>query len=166
MSILPIPWPITETDQCYGLFKTQFLKNLDMIVETRLDNGKSLSIVPKMVGLPLFGSINWDTSFEVEMGAFQHTFVSSQWKAAWRKVGAATPDGITPACLGNLQVMKDLGDGKDTDELYKAIQTANDLTIHALTVARYDAQWLQATLKKQEVEESICVPNTATRQEH
>ena len=61
--------------------------------------------------------------------------------------------------------MKEPGDGKDTDELYKAIQTANDLAIHALTEVGYDAQWLQATLRKKEVEELICVPNTATQQE-
>ncbi len=99
------------------------------------------------------------------MGAFQQTFIPSRCKAAWTKVGAAMPDGITRACLGNPQVMKELGDGKDTDELYKAIQTANDLAIHALTVVGYDAQWLQAALRKKEVEESICVPNTATRKE-
>ena len=48
-------------------------------------------------------------------------------------------DGITRACLGNPQVMKKLGDGKDTDELYKAIQLANDLAIYALTVAGCNA---------------------------
>ena len=42
-----------ETDQCYGSFKTQFLKNLDMIVEARVKNSKSLLIALKMVGFPL-----------------------------------------------------------------------------------------------------------------
>jgi len=61
--------------------------------------------------------------------------------------------------------MSELGDGKDTNELNKAIQTANDRADHALTVVGYNGHWLQATLKKKEVEESICVPNSAARQE-
>jgi hypothetical protein len=42
---------------------------------------------------------------------------------------------------------------------------ANDLAIHALTMGGYNAQWLKVILKKKEVEESICVPNTAARWE-
>jgi hypothetical protein len=51
-----------ETDQLYGLFKTQFWKNLDLIAEGRLDNNKSLLLAPKMVGLPLFGRVDWETA--------------------------------------------------------------------------------------------------------
>jgi hypothetical protein len=110
-----------EMDQLYGPFKTQFLKNLDLIVEARLDAGKSLSLAPKMVGLPLFGGIDRDTGCDVEIGAFQRAFTPSQCVAAWGKVGAATEDGVTRACLSDPQVMKELGDGTDTDEVYKAI---------------------------------------------
>jgi hypothetical protein len=147
------------------MFKTQFLKNLDMIVEARLEAGKSLSLVPKMVGLSLFGDIDWETGFDIETGAFQQAFTPSRYDAAWKKVGAATEDGVTRECLSNPEVMKEHGDGKDTDEPYKAIQTANELAIHALMVAGYDGHWLQSTLKKKEVDESISVANTAARQE-
>ena len=44
-----------ETDQNYGPFKTQFLSNLDLIVDKRLTAKKSLSLQQKFVGLPLFG---------------------------------------------------------------------------------------------------------------
>jgi hypothetical protein len=37
-----------ETDQLYGPFKTQFLKNLDLIIEARLDNNKSLLLAPRL----------------------------------------------------------------------------------------------------------------------
>ncbi len=47
-----------ETDQTYGPFKTQFLSNLDLIVDARLEANKSLSLQPKFVGLPLFGGID------------------------------------------------------------------------------------------------------------
>jgi hypothetical protein len=47
-----------ETDQLCGPFKTQFLKNLDLIIEARINNNKSLLLAPKMVGLPLFGGVD------------------------------------------------------------------------------------------------------------
>jgi hypothetical protein len=155
-----------ETDQLYGLFKTQFLKNLDKIVKARPDKNKSLLLAPKMVGLLLIGGVDQETGIKVEMGAFQKSFVPSRCLAAWQKVGAATKDGITHTCLNNPQVMKKIGDGKETDdETYAAVQMANDLAIFALSNAGYDAHFLQATLQKKEVEESICVLNTAERQE-
>ena len=81
-----------ETDQLYGPFKTQFLKNLDLIIEARLDNNKSLLLAPKMVGWPVFSGVDQETGLEVETGAFQKAFVPLRCIAAWRKVGAATED--------------------------------------------------------------------------
>jgi hypothetical protein len=43
------------------------LNNLNLIIEARLDNNKSLLLAPKMVGLPLFGGVDWETGLEVEM---------------------------------------------------------------------------------------------------
>ncbi len=152
-----------ETDQLYRPFKTQLLKNLDLIIEARLDNNKSLLLAPKMVGLPLFGGVDWETGLKVETDAFQKAFVPLQCIPSWRKVGAVAEDGITRACLDNPQVMKAIGDGnEDTDQLHLAIQMASDLAIHALTMGGCNAQWLKVMLKKKKVvEESICVPNTA-----
>jgi hypothetical protein len=150
----------------YKPFKNQFLKNLDLIIEARLDNNKSWLLASKMVGLPSFGRVDQETSLKVKTGAVQKAFVHLQCIAAWRKFGAATEDGITRACLDDPQVMKAIGDGnKDMDQLYLSIQMASDLAIHALTMGGYDAQWLKATLKKKKwVEESICVPNTVAQQ--
>jgi hypothetical protein len=53
-----------ETDQSYGPFKMQFLKNFDRIVEARLNHQQSLSLAPKLVGLPLFGGIDQETGEE------------------------------------------------------------------------------------------------------
>ena len=114
-----------ETDQCYGPFKTQFLKNLEQDVEGRLDNKKSLSLTPTMVGLPLFGGIDRDTGINVVTDAFQKAFVPSRCLAARRKVGAATEDVITRACLNNPQVLKEFGGSKDRNQLYYSIQTEN-----------------------------------------
>jgi hypothetical protein len=95
-----------ETDQNYGPFKTQFLSNLDLIVDARLTANKSLSLQPKFVGLPLFGGVDTETDFNVEVGLFQKAFAPSKCLSAWKKVGAATPEGVIHACLNNPQVMR------------------------------------------------------------
>ena len=154
-----------ETDQCYGPFKTQFLINLEQICVERLKKNKSLSLSPSMVGLPLFGGIDSETCIRVATSAFQKGFVRSRCLAAWKKVGAATEDGITRACLSNPQVLKEIGDNEDTDRLYYAIQKANDLAVHALNIAGYEAERLEGRINKKEVEETICVPIPADRLE-
>jgi hypothetical protein len=155
-----------ETDQCYGPFKTQFISNLELIVDGKLDENKSLSVTPSMVGLPLFGGVDSDTGVKVATGAFQHAFVRSRCLAAWRKVGAVAEDGrITRACLNNPQVLTELGDDKDMDLLYYAVQNANDIAVLSLHNAGYDAQWLTATLNKKKEEETVCVPYSPSRVE-
>ena len=153
-----------ETDQNYGPFKTQFLSNLDLIVDARLAKKKSLTLQPKFVGLPLFGGVDHETELQVELGAFQKGFTRSRCLAAWKKVGAATAEGVTRACLKDKQVMLSTG-GDDDDRTRWSIQNANDLAIHALTQGGYDAQWLKATLEtKCEEERPITQPNTVERQ--
>jgi hypothetical protein len=159
-----------ETDQNYGPFKTQFLSNLDLIVDARLTLKKSLSLQQKFVGLPLFGGVDRDTQFHVEVGAFQKAFVQSKCLAAWKKVGAATPEGVTRACLDNQQVLRNISkdDVDDDAMLMWAIQAANDRAIHALKQAGYAAEYLQATLQERNEEESdrsITQPNTLARQQ-
>ena len=91
-----------ETDQNYGPFKTQFLKNLDLIVDERLLKKETLSLQPKLVGLPLFLGVDWETNLQLELGAFQKGFKREKGLNAWKKVGAATPEGvIVPASPTN-----------------------------------------------------------------
>jgi hypothetical protein len=158
-----------ETDQNYGPFKTQFLSNLDLIVNARLTLKKSLSLQQKFVGLPLFGGVDRDTQYHVEVGAFQKAFVQSKCLAAWKKVGAATPEGVTRACLDNPQVLRNISkdDVDDDAMLMWAIQAANDRAIHALKQAGYAAEYLQATLQQgdEESDRPITQPNTLARQQ-
>ncbi len=63
-----------ETDQQYGAFMTQFTINLDTIVEGGINNGVSLSLQPKLVGLPLFGGVDSDTGVRVTCSAFEVGF--------------------------------------------------------------------------------------------
>ena len=161
-----------ETDQLYGAFKMQFLKNLDLMVDARLEANVSLSLQPKMVGLPTFGGIDRDTGYNVEVSAFEQGFSREKCLWSWRKVGAATDQGVTRACLLNKQVMRLIGDGgEDNDEtlLCYSLQVANDNAVYALTQAGYDAQYLQATLiRKTTAEEdseriTVTEPNTVER---
>ena len=55
--------------------------------------------------MPLIGRVNRDTQFNIEVGAFQKAFIRSKCLAAYKKVGAATPEGIARACLDNPQVL-------------------------------------------------------------
>ena len=117
---------------------------------------ESVSCAVNGVGLPLFGGIDSETSITVATGDFKKAFVPSRCLADWRQVGAVTEDGITRACLSNPQVLKEIGDNVDTDRLYYAIQKANDLAVHSLNIAGYEAERLEARVNKKEVEETIC----------
>ena len=44
-----------ETDQNYGLFKSKFRMNLQMLTDARIAANESVSIVPWLVGLLVFG---------------------------------------------------------------------------------------------------------------
>ena len=137
-----------ETDQLYRAFKTQFLKNLDLMVDARLSADVTLSLQPKLVGLPMFGGIDHDTGFDVEVSAFEKGFTREKCVRSWTKVGAATEEGVTRACLSNKMAMRVIGDGgndKDKTLLRYSIQVANDNAVYALTQVGYDATFLQAT---------------------
>jgi hypothetical protein len=152
-----------ETDQNYGPFKTQFLSNLDLIVDKRLTAKKSLFLQQKFVGLPLFGGVDRETQFNVEVGAFQKAFVRSKCLTAYKN-GAATPEGVTRACLNNPQVLRNISNNGNDDitQLHWSIQAANDRAIHALKQAGYNAKYLQATLQQRaaETDQPITQPNT------
>ncbi len=122
------------------------------------------------MGLPLFSGVDRDTQYHVEVGAFQKAFVRSKCLAAYKKVGAATPEGVTRACLDNPQVLRNLSSDDDDDDDTKlkwSIQAANDRAVHALKQAGYAAEYLQATLQQgdAETDRPIPQPNMLARQQ-
>jgi hypothetical protein len=154
-----------ETDQQYGDFKTQFTINLDTIVEGRINNGVSLSLQPKLMGLPLFGGVDSETGVCVTCSAFKAGFFKAKCLCTWEKVGAATVNGVTCACLLDQQVLMQVGDNDDIDAVYCIVQEANDNAIHAMSWAGYDAQFLQATYKPKAKEDvAIREPNLREQQ--
>ncbi len=135
-------------------------------MDARLDQGKSLSLHPKMVGLPIFGGTDKETGFHVEVSAFQRGFNRRACISAWEKIGAATRDCITRACLNDPEVMVNIGDGSDeVDRRNRAIQEVNDLAVNALNSAGYNGDFLKATLKKRDemAEKVITEPNSTAR---
>ena len=104
------------------------------------------------------------------MGAFQKAFGRSKCLAAYKKVGAATPEGITRACLNNPQVLQNISNDGDDDitKLQWSIQAANDRAVYALKQAGYDADYLKATLQHGRAAETdwpITQPNTLAGQQ-
>jgi hypothetical protein len=144
------------------------MKNLDDIIDARLLAGKSLSLQPKLVGLPVFGGIDRETGYDVRKGVFQKGFSKERCLGAWKKVGAVLEDGtITRACLEDPKVLRELGDDGNTNKAYWAVQTANNNAIASLKQAGYDADWLKAEfqLLPEEDEQQVTEPNTLARQQ-
>ncbi len=54
-----------ETDRNYGPFKMQFRKNLAAVTDQRLEQNKSVSLQPWIVGLIVFGGTDPITGFEL-----------------------------------------------------------------------------------------------------
>jgi hypothetical protein len=78
--------------------------------------------------------------YMVELVAFQKGFSheGDACQLGWKKVGAATKEGITQECLSNPNVLKSfLGVDDEEDELKKSIQNAYELAAQALAWAGY-----------------------------
>jgi hypothetical protein len=50
----------------------------------------SLSLQPKLVGLPLFGGVDTETGCNIEVSAFEQAFLKKKCVRAFEWVGAAT----------------------------------------------------------------------------
>jgi len=132
-----------ETDQNYGPFKTQYCKNLDLVVDERIKQKKTTTIPPWQVGLIVFGGIDQETNVVVQ-SAFEKGFSREGCRNAWGKVGAAP---LTRFCLTNKKVRKSLGDGSDNyQQMLLNIQDANDVATHALISAGYNGKALRRAI--------------------
>jgi hypothetical protein len=154
-----------EMDQQYGAFMTQFTINLDTIVEGWINNCISLSLQPKLVGLPLLSEVDCETGVRVPHSAFKVGFSMAKCLCAWEKVGVEMANGVTRTCLLDQQVLIQGGGNNDINAVYRTMQEANNNAIHALLWAGYDAQFLQARYKPKAKEDvPIMEPNTHEQQ--
>jgi hypothetical protein len=117
------------------------------------------------VGLPLFGGVDIETGVCVTCSAFKVGFSKMKCLCTWEKVGAATANELTRACLHDQQVLQQIGENDGISTVYCIVQEANNNAIHALLWAGYNAQFLQATYKsKANKDMAITEPNTRKRQ--
>ena len=149
-----------ETDQNYGPFKTQYCKNLDVVIDERIKQKKSTTLLPWQVGLLVFGGVDPETNIVVQ-SAFEEGFSREGCKNAWSKVGAAP---LTRSCLTDKKVRKSLGDGNvDFQQLLLNIQDANDVATHALTSGGYNGNALKRTIVEIPTLQQITEENSKDR---
>ena len=111
--------------------KGQFRSNLATITDKLLEQKKSVSLQPWLVGMIVFGGTDMVTGFELTECAFSSGFSKEACLNAWAKIGVAP---LTHQCLSDPKVSKSLGDGDDDfDEYLLSIKAANDLATHVLT---------------------------------
>ena len=123
-----------ETDRNYGPFKTQFRKNLALVVDERIRKKKSVSLQPWLVVLIVFGGADPETKYTVIDCAYSVGFSRAHCIKAWKVVGCAP---LTMKCLGDSKVRRELGDSNDQEELMRQVQDANNLAIYQLNQAGY-----------------------------
>jgi hypothetical protein len=152
-----------EMDQNYGLFKTQFRRNLDEVIDARIKGNHSTSIAPHLVGLTTFGGVDPTSGHEVKTSMFQKGFSKEACLSAWAKVGAAP---LNMKCLEDQKVRKSVGDGDEEWERdLRELQNGNDLATFLLTRGGYNGDVLKAQLKAVEGPKIITWPHTKERVE-
>ena len=158
-----------ETDQSYGLFKTNYRKNLESITEYRFTRGLTLKTTD--LGLLVFGG-QVDDSLEL-VNAFEIAFSKEKNLHAWQFVGAVP---LTRNCLDSDQVIHEIvvsADGTVDVEAdpetakYMQLEAHNKLCCDLLSARGFDGDKLRA--KAPEVTQngfaSLTQKNTKERQE-
>ena len=98
-----------ETDRTYGKFKSQYRRNLELLVDEQVNWDMSVSVPQYKHGLLVFGGTDKDTGLELE-SAFEIGFSKKNCLASWEKVGTAP---LTRKCLNDPQVRKSLDEDND-----------------------------------------------------
>jgi len=133
-----------ETDRTYGKFKSQFRKNLELLVDECVEQGISVKVPQCKLCLLVFGGEDPDTKL-VLPSAFEIGFGRSECLSAWAKIGAAP---LTRNCLKDPKVSRAMGEGDDEyGVLLRSIQEANEYSVYALVEGGYNGSALQALLK-------------------
>ena len=133
-----------ETDRTYGKFKTQFRKNLELLVDECVEKEMSVKVPQFKLCMLVFGGEDPDTKL-VLPSAFDIGFGRKECLSAWAKVGAAP---LTRKCLNDPKVSRAIGEGDDEyGVLLRSIQEANDYAVYALIEGGYNGSALQALLK-------------------
>jgi hypothetical protein len=129
-----------ETDRTYGMFKSRYRQNLELLVDECVLQDLSVSVPQSKHGLLVFGGVDPETKLVLE-SAFEIGFSRQRCLDSWDKIGAAPP---TRKCLNDPQVRKSIDIDKDYALLVNSVQEANEYALYSLTEAGYDGSALQA----------------------
>ena len=98
-----------ETDRTYGKFKSQFRKNLELLVEGCVEKEMSVKVPQCKLCLLVFGGEDPNTKLILPL-AFEIGFGRNECLSAWAKIGAAP---LTRKCLKDPKVSRAIGEGDD-----------------------------------------------------
>ena len=129
-----------ETDRTYGGFKSQYRRNLELLVDELVLFEKSVSVPQHKHGLLVFGGVNEDTKLELD-SAFEFGFLRERCLDSWTKIGAAP---LTCKFLDEPQVRKSIHMDTNYTQLVNAVQEANEYAVYALTKGGYNGSMLQS----------------------
>jgi hypothetical protein len=91
-----------ETDQTYGMFKSQYRMNLELLIDECVWQDKSVFVPQYKHGLLVFGGVAPDMGLNLE-SAFKIGFSRQSCLDSWERIGAAP---LTQKCLGDPQVRR------------------------------------------------------------
>ena len=63
-----------ETEQNYGPFNTQFIENLNTLSDARIIHNDYTNLQPWMVGIIVFGGIDYESKVELKTSVFDKGF--------------------------------------------------------------------------------------------
>jgi hypothetical protein len=129
-----------ETDRTYGMFKSQYRMNLELLIDECVQQDKSVSVPQYKHTLLVFGGVDPDTGLNLE-SAFEIGFSHQRCLDSWERIGAAP---LTRKCLGDPQVRRSIDIDKEYALLVNSVQDANEYAVYSLMEAGYDGSTLQA----------------------
>ncbi len=84
-----------ETDQTYGIFKSRYKQNLELLVDECVRQDLNVSVPQYKHGLLVFGGVDDKTKLELEP-EFEIGFSRQRCLDSWEKIGAAPPSTTHP----------------------------------------------------------------------
>jgi hypothetical protein len=129
-----------ETDWTYGMFKSGYRMNLELLIDECVQQDKSVSVPQYKHGLLVFGGVDPNTGLNLE-SAFEIGFLRQCCLDSWERIGAAP---LIRKCLGDSQVKWLIDIDKEYALLINSVQEANEYAVYLLTEAGYNGSALQA----------------------
>ena len=121
----------------------------------------SVSLLPALVGLIVFGGTNPRTGYKVEESASEIGFSQQACFNSWAKIGTCP---LTINYLNNTKVRHEIGDKEDDiNYLMIQVQEANDLATHILTKYGYWGELMKLTARKAKDQDNISKLNSKKR---